>query len=56
MRAAAFGYDTHRRVVDLDVHDITDRRDYIAANAAGAYAGACAGESSSAFVDLRVSF
>ncbi|WP_319424460.1 hypothetical protein [Burkholderia plantarii] len=49
---AAFGYDTRRWGVDLNVHNLTDRRYDIAANAAGAYAG----ESLSAFVNLHAGF
>ncbi len=49
---AAFGYDTRRWGVDLNVHNLTDRRYFIAANAAGAYVG----ESLSAFVNLHASF
>nr|WP_070105785.1 TonB-dependent receptor [Burkholderia plantarii] len=49
---AAFGDDTRRWRVDLNVHNLTDRRYDIAANAAGAYAG----ESLSAFVNLHAGF
>ncbi|WP_109479250.1 TonB-dependent siderophore receptor [Paraburkholderia sp. C35] len=49
---AAFGYDAHRWGIDLNVHNLTDRRYFIAANAAGAYVG----ESLSAFVDLHANF
>ncbi|MFT4064550.1 TonB-dependent receptor [Paraburkholderia sp.] len=49
---AAFGYETSRWGVDLNVHNITDRRYFIAANAAGAYVG----ESLSAFVRLHANF
>ncbi|MFM0227388.1 TonB-dependent receptor [Paraburkholderia dipogonis] len=49
---AAFGYETHRWGVDLNVHNLTDRRYFIAANAAGAYVG----ESLSAFVNLHANF
>ncbi|TDV34285.1 iron complex outermembrane receptor protein [Paraburkholderia caballeronis] len=49
---AAFGYEARRWGVDLNVHNITDRRYFIAANAAGAYVG----ESLSAFVNLHANF
>jgi iron complex outermembrane receptor protein len=49
---AAVGYDTRRWGVDLNVHNLTDRRYFIAANAAGAYVG----ESLSAFVNLHANF
>nr|WP_023842694.1 TonB-dependent siderophore receptor [Burkholderia sp. M701]BAO19152.1 putative TonB-dependent receptor [Burkholderia sp. M701] len=49
---AAFGYETSRWGVDLNVHNLTDRRYFIAANAAGAYVG----ESLSAFVSLHAHF
>lgn len=49
---AAFGYETHRWGIDLNVHNLTDRRYFIAANAAGAYVG----ESLSAFVNLHANF
>ncbi|WP_233833639.1 TonB-dependent receptor [Paraburkholderia sp. ZP32-5] len=49
---AAFGYETSRWGVDLNVHNLTDRRYFIAANAAGAYVG----ESLSAFVNLHAHF
>lgn len=49
---AAFGYDAHRWGIDLNVHNLTDRRYFIAANAAGAYVG----ESLSAFVNLHANF
>lgn len=49
---AAFGYDAHRWGVDLNIHNLTDRRYFVAANAAGAYVG----ESLSAFVNLHANF
>ena len=49
---AAFGYEARRWGVDLNVHNITDRLYFIAANAAGAYVG----ESLSAFVNLHANF
>ncbi|HTJ92083.1 MAG TPA: TonB-dependent receptor, partial [Pararobbsia sp.] len=49
---AAFGYETSRWGVDLNVHNLTDRRYFIAANAAGAYVG----ESLSAFVNVHANF
>ncbi|MBI0329562.1 hypothetical protein [Burkholderia plantarii] len=49
---AAFGYDTRRWGVDLNVHNLTARRYYVAANATGAYAG----EPPSAFVNLHAGF
>lgn len=49
---AAFGYATRRWGVDLNIHNLTDRRYFIAANAAGAYVG----ESLSAFVNLHANF
>lgn len=49
---AAFGYDAHRWGVDLNIHNITDRRYFIAANAAGAYVG----ESLSALVNIHAAF
>ncbi|MFM0500799.1 TonB-dependent receptor [Paraburkholderia caffeinilytica] len=49
---AALGYGTSQWGVDLNIHNLTDRRYFIAANAAGAYVG----ESLSAFVNLHASF
>ncbi|MFM0625198.1 TonB-dependent receptor [Paraburkholderia xenovorans] len=49
---AALGYETGRWGVDLNIHNLTDRRYFIAANAAGAYVG----ESLSAFVNLHANF
>jgi iron complex outermembrane receptor protein len=49
---AALGYETRRWGVDLNIHNLTDRRYFIAANAAGAYVG----ESLSAFVNLHANF
>lgn len=49
---AAFGYEAHHWGVDLNIHNLTDRRYFIAANAAGAYVG----ESLSAFVNLHADF
>jgi iron complex outermembrane recepter protein len=49
---AAAGYSTSRWGVDLNIHNLADRRYFIAANAAGAYVG----ESLSAFVNLHANF
>jgi iron complex outermembrane recepter protein len=49
---AAFGYEASRWGVDLNVHNLTDRRYFVAANAAGAFVG----ESLSAFVNLHANF
>jgi iron complex outermembrane recepter protein len=49
---AAFGYETRHWGVDLNVNNITDRRYFIAANAAGAYVG----QPLSAFVNLHADF
>jgi iron complex outermembrane receptor protein len=49
---AAFGYEAHKWGIDLNIHNLTDRHYFIAANAAGAYAG----ESLSAFVNLHANF
>lgn len=49
---AAFGYEASRWGIDVNIHDLTDRRYFIAANAAGAYVG----ESLSAFVNLHAHF
>ncbi|WP_051482109.1 TonB-dependent receptor [Paraburkholderia nodosa] len=49
---AAFGYEAHRWGIDINVHNLTDRRYFVAANAAGAYVG----ESLSAFVNLHADF
>lgn len=49
---AAFGYEARRWGIDLNVHNITDRRYFIAANAAGAYVG----QPLSAFVNIHADF
>lgn len=49
---AAFGYEARKWGIDVNVHNITDRRYFIAANAAGAYVG----QSLSAFVNLHGDF
>jgi iron complex outermembrane recepter protein len=49
---AAFGYETRHWGIDLNLHNITDRRYFIAANAAGAYVG----QPLSAFVNLHADF
>ncbi|WP_133646833.1 TonB-dependent receptor [Paraburkholderia flava] len=49
---AAVGYESRRWGVDLNVHNLTDRRYFVAANAAGAFVG----ESLSAFVNLHANF
>jgi iron complex outermembrane receptor protein len=49
---AAFGYETRTWGVDVNVHNITNRRYFVAANAAGAYVG----EPLSAFVNLHGNF
>jgi iron complex outermembrane receptor protein len=49
---AALGYDAQHWGVDLNIHNITDRRYFIAANAAGAYVG----EPLSAFVNVHADF
>ncbi|WP_322013105.1 TonB-dependent siderophore receptor [Paraburkholderia sp. J12] len=49
---AAAGYDAHRWGIDVNVHNLTARRYFVAANAAGAYVG----ESLSAFVTLHADF
>jgi iron complex outermembrane recepter protein len=49
---AALGYEARHWGVDLNLHNITDRRYFIAANAAGAYVG----EPLSAFVTLHADF
>jgi iron complex outermembrane receptor protein len=49
---AAVGYQAHHWGVDLNIHNITDRRYFIAANAAGAFVG----EPLSAFVSLHADF
>ncbi|MFL9911109.1 TonB-dependent receptor [Paraburkholderia sp. RL17-337-BIB-A] len=49
---AAFGYEASRWGIDLNIHNLTDRRYFIAANAAGAYVG----ESLSAFVNVHANF
>ncbi len=49
---AAFGYDAPRWGIDLNVRNLTDRRYFVAANAAGAFVG----ESLSAFVNIHANF
>ncbi len=49
---AAFGYRMRRWGVDVNVHNLTNRRYFIAANSAGAYVG----EPLSAFVTLHADF
>jgi hypothetical protein len=49
---AAFGYEAPKWGIDLNVHNLTDRRYFVAANAAGAYVG----EPLSAFVTLHGNF
>jgi iron complex outermembrane receptor protein len=49
---AAFGYEARKWGIDVNVHNITDRRYFIAANAAGAYVG----QPLSAFVNLHGDF
>ncbi|MFM0200735.1 TonB-dependent receptor [Paraburkholderia fungorum] len=49
---AAVGYEAPKWGIDLNVHNLTDRRYFIAANAAGAYVG----ESLSAFVNVHANF
>lgn len=49
---AAFGYEAPRWGVDLNVHNLTDRRYFVAANAAGAFVG----EPLSAFVNVHANF
>jgi iron complex outermembrane receptor protein len=49
---AACGYATRQWGVDLNIHNLTDRRYFVAANSAGAYVG----ESLSAFVTLHANF
>jgi iron complex outermembrane receptor protein len=49
---AAFGYEARTWGVDVNVHNITDRRYFVAANAAGAYVG----QPLSAFVNLHGNF
>lgn len=49
---AAVGYESRRWGVDLNVHNLTDRRYFVAANAAGAFVG----DSLSAFVNLHANF
>jgi len=49
---AAAGYETPHWGVDLNVHNLTDRRYFVAANGAGAFVG----ESLSAFVNLHANF
>ena len=49
---AAFGYAAHRWGVDVNIHNLTNRRYFVAANNAGAYVG----EPLSAFVTLHANF
>jgi iron complex outermembrane receptor protein len=49
---AAIGFEAPRWGIDLNIHNLTDRRYFIAANAAGAYVG----ESLSAFVNVHANF
>jgi len=49
---AAFGYEARTWGIDVNVHNITDRRYFVAANAAGAYVG----QPLSAFVNLHGNF
>lgn len=49
---AAYGYEAPRWGIDLNLHNLTDRRYFIAANAAGAYVG----EPFSAFVNVHANF
>jgi iron complex outermembrane receptor protein len=49
---AAFGYETRKWGIDVNVHNIGDRRYFVAANAAGAYVG----QPLSAFVNLHGNF
>ncbi|SAL34755.1 TonB-dependent receptor [Caballeronia sordidicola] len=49
---AAIGYEAPKWGIDLNVHNLTDRRYFVAANAAGAYEG----ESLSAFVNVHANF
>jgi iron complex outermembrane receptor protein len=49
---AAFGYQMRRWGVDVNIHNLTNRRYFVAANNAGAYVG----EPLSAFVTLHANF
>ncbi len=49
---AACGYAAHQWGVDVNIHNLTDRRYFVAANSAGAYVG----ESLSALVTLHANF
>ncbi len=49
---ASLGYDAPRWGIDLNIHNFTNQRYFIAANAAGAYVG----EPLSAFVNLHANF
>jgi iron complex outermembrane recepter protein len=49
---AAFGYETRHWGVDLNLHNITNRQYFVAANAAGAYVG----EPLAAFVTVHADF
>ncbi|MGT2471559.1 hypothetical protein [Paraburkholderia terrae] len=49
---AAFGYRAHQWGVDVNVHNLTNRRYFVAANMAGAYLG----EPLSAYITLHADF
>ncbi len=49
---AGVGFEAHHWGIDLNVHNITDRRYFVAANAAGAYVG----QPLSAFANLHADF
>ncbi len=49
---AAFGFQMRRWGVDVNVHNLTNRRYFVAANNAGAYVG----EPLSAFITLHANF
>ncbi len=49
---AAAGYEGHHWGLDLNIHNLTDRRYFVAANAAGAYVG----ETLSAMANLHADF
>jgi len=49
---AAFGYETRHWGIDLNLHNITNRQYFVAANAAGAYVG----EPLAAFVTVHADF
>jgi len=50
--SAMMGYETPRWGIDLNVHNITNERYFVAANGAGAFVG----ERLSAFVNLHTNF